>query len=124
MDEFGTVLNCMDGRVQRKVADFLGAWFRMRHLDTITTAGTVRHLAEDTDQTRTLLTNLEVSVAKHGSRQIAVAAHHDCAGNPVPDDKQRKQVEVAVQRVRDIYPDAEVIGLWVGPQWIVERIGG
>ena len=124
MDEFGTVLNCMDGRVQGKVAAFLASCFQMRNLDTITTAGTVRHLAEDTEQTSTLLANLDVSVAKHGSRQIAIAAHHDCAGNPVPEATQRDQVETAVRRIKGLHPDAEVVGLWVGPHWSVERIAG
>ena len=122
IDEFGTVLNCMDGRTQRKVADFLLPRFGVRHLDTITTAGTVRHLAIDTDTTPSLLANLAVSVDQHGSRHIAVVAHHDCAGNPVAERQQRQEVEIAVERLGGLYPDTEVIGLWIGSNWIVERV--
>ena len=122
MNEFATVLNCMDGRVQRQVADYLATSFRARHIDTITTAGTVRHLAIDTEQTSTLLFNLRVSVDKHGSSHIAVAAHHDCAGNPVPDETQQGQVIQAVSRLGALYPDAEIVGLWVDNEWLVKRL--
>lgn len=122
MEKFGTVLECMDGRTHRKVGDYLSTSFGVRHLDTITTAGAVRHLADETDQTQTLLDNLAISVGKHGSRQIAVVAHHDCAGNPVPDNTQKAQVARAMERIRDLYPQAEVIGLWLNSNLIVERI--
>ncbi len=113
----------MDGRPLRKVADYLTTSFGVRNLDTVTTAGMVRHLADDTDQTDTILANLDVSIEKHGSTQIAVVAHHDCAGNRVPADAQRQQVARAVTRLRQRHPDAQVVGLWLGEHWIVEKIG-
>ena len=122
MNEFATVLNCMDGRTQPPVADYLADSFGARYVDTITTAGTVHHLAADTDQTGTLLSNLAVSVDKHGSSQIAVVAHHDCAGNPVFDETQQNQVRDAVSRLGALYPDAEIIGLWIDRDWGVNRL--
>lgn len=121
MEKYGTVLECMDGRTQRKIADYLTTSFGVRNLDTITTAGAVRHLAENTEQTKTLLDNLAISVQNHGSNQIAVVAHHDCLGNPAPDNTQKAQLGQAIARIRDLYPDAEVTGLWLNAQWIVER---
>lgn len=112
----------MDGRPLTKVADYLTTSFGVRHLDTITSAGTVRHLAEDTSQTPVLLANLDVSVGRHGSRHIAVVAHHDCAGNPVPDNEQRRQVARATSRIAGIHPEAEIVGIWVNENWIVERV--
>lgn len=112
----------MDGRAQRKVADYLTASFGVRYLDTITTAGLIKHLAADTEQTATLLANLEISIAAHGSSQIAVVAHHDCAANPVPDRTQRDQVATATALLRKRYPDFDVIGLWLDDKWIVERV--
>lgn len=123
IEKYGTVLTCMDGRPQRKVADYLTTSFGVRHLDLITTAGTVRHLAEDTAETGLLLRNLAVSTDKHGSRHIAIVAHHDCAGNPVSDKAQKDQVRAAVALIRDLYPGAEVTGLWLNERWIVERLG-
>lgn len=122
MEQFGTVLECMDGRPQRKIADYLTTSFGVRYVDTITTAGTVKHLAQETNQTATLLENLAVSVDKHGSRQVAVVAHHDCAGNPVSDKTQRQQLVTAAGRIREIYPDTDVIAIWLNEQWIVEKV--
>ena len=112
----------MDGRPLRKVADYLATSFGVRHLDTITTAGMVRHLAIETEQTAAILANLDLSIRKHGSRHVAVVAHHDCAGNPVPDKTQKQQVSTAVARVETAHPDAEVLGLWADEHWIISRV--
>jgi carbonic anhydrase len=114
----------MDGRPQRKVADYLNNTFGVRNLDTITTAGMVRHLATDTTQTPMLLDNLDISVQEHGSRQIAVVAHYDCWGNPASDREQKEQVVTAMARIAGLYPETEVVGLWLDRHWIVERIRG
>jgi carbonic anhydrase len=118
------VLECMDGRPQRKVAEYLSAFFGVSHIDTITTAGTVHHLAADTEQTAILLANLAISMNGHGSRRIAVVAHHDCAGNPVADETQREEVVTAVGRLSHLYPNAQVIGLWLDEQWNVVQVAG
>lgn len=112
----------MDGRPQRKVAAYLSVAFRVRHLDTITTAGLVHHLASDTEQTPILLANLDVSLTAHGSRHIAVVAHHDCAGNPVSDEQQTQQIADVVRRLATVHPEAELVGLWVNEHWTVEVV--
>lgn len=112
----------MDGRIQRKVSDYLGTSFGVRHLDTITTAGLIRHVAADTAQTGMLFENVEVSMKAHGSNKLAVVAHHDCAGNPVSDRVQKQEIATARTRLDEMYRDAEVIGLWLNEQLIVERI--
>ena len=114
----------MDGRPQRKVAAYLSVVFRVRNLDTITTAGMVRHLASDTELTPSLLANLDISLTAHGSRQIAVVAHHDCAGNPVSDEQQAHQIADAVRRLSTIHPGTGLVGLWVNEHWTVEEVTG
>lgn len=122
MREFGAVLTCVDGRIQRKVSDYLLTVFGVRNLDTITAAGMIRHIAAETERSSDLLGDLDVSVAQHGSQDIAVVAHHDCAGNPTSDKVQRDQILEAMARVSKRHPDAEVVGLWVDRNWTVERI--
>jgi len=112
----------MDGRPLRKVADYLATSFGARNLDTITTAGMVRHLATDTEQTTAILANLALSIRKHGSRHVAVVAHHDCAGNPVPDKTQKQQVSTAVAFIKTERPEIEVLGLWADEHWIISRV--
>lgn len=122
MRDFGTVLTCMDGRIQRKVSDYLLATFGVRNVDTVTAAGMVKHVASDTDRTQTVFGDLDVSVDKHGSQDIAVVAHHDCAGNPTSDADQKDQVARAMSRLMRRHPDAEVIGIWLDRNWTVERV--
>ncbi len=112
----------MDGRIQRKVSDYLLTSFGVENIDTVTAAGMVRHVADDTERTETILGDLDVSVDKHGSRDIAVVAHHDCAGNPISDKEHKDQVATAAARLMRRHPDANVIGLWLDSNWTVERV--
>lgn len=120
MSGFGTVLTCMDGRVQRPVHDYLSDAFGLPHLDTVTAAGMIRHLATDTDRTPVILGDLEISIDRHGSNRVGVVAHHDCAGNPVPDAAQRTEVVTALARLAERYPGIELVGLWVNETWTIE----
>jgi len=122
MRDFGTVLTCMDGRIQRKVSDYLLTTFGVKSVDTVTAAGMVKHVAADTERTQTILGDLDVSVTQHGSRDIAVVAHHDCAGNPITEEKQKDQIARAVARLLRRHPDAEVIGIWLDGNWTIERV--
>lgn len=122
MKEFGSVLNCMDGRVQRKVSDYLTATFGVRFVDTITAPGIVQHVAAQTARTAEILDDLRISLGKHGSTHIGIVAHADCAGNPVADKTQKGQVGAAMVQLAEMFPGTQVVGLWVDDRRIVERI--
>jgi carbonic anhydrase len=122
MKDFGTVLTCMDGRIQRKVSDYLVTTFGVRNVDTVTAAGMVKHVASDTSRTQAILGDLDVSVSQHGSRDIAVVAHHDCAGNPAADTEQKDQVAKAVARLMERHPGAEVVGIFLDRNRTIERV--
>ncbi len=113
---FATVLNCMDGRVQLSVHAAAREEFGVSCVDTITAPGIVALLADtlDSDAGRSVMDCVEISVAKHGSRGIAVVAHADCAGNVRPDAEQQQQLDRAVAAVAERYPRCRVLGYWVG----------
>jgi hypothetical protein len=122
---FATVVNCMDGRTQLPAIDYLIKKYGVDYVDSITEPDPVKILAE-----RTYLTVIDqikkrvgISVDKHGSRHIAVVAHHDCAGNPVDKETQLKQIEASIKLVREWSFGAEVIGLWVDERWEVTEVG-
>lgn len=121
---FCTVINCMDGRIQLPVLDYLRDRFQRPFVDNITIAGPVRILKEQQPAgiVRAVLERLRVSVELHGSRSIAVVAHHDCAGNPVSEARQLAQLKPALAWVKQHYPQCEVIGLWVDHKWQVTEI--
>ena len=120
---FATVLNCMDGRVQVPVVLHLLDRFGVDYIDTITEAGMVRYLADEMEspQTESTLHSILISIEKHGSRQIAIVAHDDCANNPIPAEMQQDQVRVSVRRLKDHFPQCEILGLWVDADFQVQE---
>ena len=112
---FCTAINCMDGRVQLRVIDFLQTRFKAEFVDCITEPGPVRFFAKTTDliALNSIITRTDISVKHHGSDEIAICAHPDCAGNPVDDDIQKAQLKRSVIFLKEAYPNVDVIGLWI-----------
>lgn len=123
--KFCTAINCMDGRVQLPVIRHLQVKFGADYVDCITDAGPNRVLAERADAraVEALLARVGISVEKHHSAGIAVAGHHDCAGNPAPKETQLKHIEAAVRFIRTRHPNLPVVGLWVDERWRVKEMG-
>jgi len=118
---FCTVVNCMDGRIQLPVIAWMKERFGARWVDTVTEAGPVRILAggRESAAAASILGRVDVSVEKHGSRAVAIVAHHDCAGNPASEEEQRDQLRSAVAFLEKRYPGKEILGLWVDRTWSV-----
>ncbi len=114
----------MDGRVQVPVILHLLDRFGVEYIDTITEAGIVRYLSDETEspQTDSTMHSILISIEKHGSRQIAVVAHDDCAGNPIPAETQQDQVRMSVTRLKERFPHCEILGLWVDEDLQVQEI--
>ena len=123
--KFATVINCMDGRVQIPVIEWMRKNFGVEYVDMITEPGPDKILAENSGETviNRLKLKTEISVHVHGSKVIAIAGHFDCAGNPVTEDIHKKQILEAVKNVKSWKFNAEVIGLWIDKNWKVHRIG-
>jgi carbonic anhydrase len=122
-EKFAAAINCMDGRIQTRTLDQLTTRFGARYIDNITTTGAVKHLDGVVDATgEGLLQSVAVSIDAHGTSQVAVVAHSDCAGNPVPDAQQKTQLRNALLVVGGRFPDLEVIALFFDPRLGFERI--
>jgi len=121
---FCTVISCMDGRIQLPVNAYLQRHFGTPFVDTVTEAGPVGLLAHHPDSplVESIFKRVEISLQAHASQGLAVAAHYDCAGNPVPDEVQRQQLLAVQAHLAQRYPEVEVIALWVGADWQVHPI--
>jgi len=124
---FGTVINCMDGRTQQPANRFLSERFGVTWIDTVTEPGPIKILADGAPAALldSIRARLRISIEAHGSRKVAVVAHHDCAGNPEDEDIQRIQLDKSMKVVRGWFPGVEVIGLWITPEtgeWIAREI--
>jgi len=121
---FGAVINCMDGRIQTRTLDQVMTRFGVRYVDNITATGAVKNFDGAVTPTgEGLLDSLNISNKAHGTSQVAVVAHAGCAGNPVPDNKQKEQLRRARTVVAERFPDMEVIALFFDPKIGFERIG-
>lgn len=118
---FCTVINCMDGRTQLPVNEYLRERFNVDYVDTITEAGPVLILAEqqDSNAAKSIFERVNISVTKHGSKTVAIVAHYDCTGNPADKDKQLSQLKTATQWLSGKHPDVQILGLWVDSNWVV-----
>lgn len=121
---FCTVINCMDGRVQLPVITYLQKRYDAEYVDSITEAGPNKILAEGNNSAsvQPIFKKLSISIEKHHSVGIAVAGHHDCAGNPATPDEQIIHIQKAIRFLRGRYENIEIIGLWVDDQWKVHEV--
>lgn len=121
---FGTVINCMDGRVQLPVLEYLRQRFGVDYVDSITEAGPDGILArqDDAEAVEAICRKVTISRTKHGSQWLAVVGHADCAGNPVSAEEHGRQLLLAVEYLRRRFPGMGVLGLWVDENWSVGEV--
>ncbi|UCD76542.1 MAG: hypothetical protein JSV91_06375 [Phycisphaerales bacterium] len=121
---FCTAINCMDGRVQIPVINYLRKRCGAKYVDSVTEAGPNGVLAGETNLAAiaSIMDRVRISVHQHESRKIAVVGHHDCAGNPMGREFQDRQTRAAVKMVKSRFPECEVFGLWVDERWNVREL--
>ncbi len=121
---FVTAVNCMDGRVQIPVIDYLKKKYGVDYVDMVTEPGPIKFVAENTDTAvvESIMSRVGISVNKHGSKTVAFIGHDDCAGNPVDRQTQEQQVRDCISRAKSWGFDIELIGLYVNKNWEVEPV--
>ena len=121
---FATAINCMDGRVQLPVINWMRERYRVHYVDAITEPGPIKIMAEQQPDAavESIKHRTDISVHKHGSSVIAVVAHYDCAGNPVDKETQMGQLDLSIAQVKGWGYDVPIIGLWVDEQWTTHLV--
>jgi|MudIll2142460700_1097286.scaffolds.fasta_scaffold09879_2 hypothetical protein len=122
--KFATAINCMDGRVQLPVINWLRENLSVDYVDMITEPGPDKILAEGPAAAQdSIKARVLISVNKHGSNTVLVVAHDDCAGNPVSRAQHEMHVRQSVIRIRSWnLPISRIFGAWIGEDWKVEII--
>jgi len=122
MDKRATCLNCMDGRVQLPVLQWIKEHYNVDFVDVITEAGMDNVLSNQED-IREVLRSINISVNINKSTRLFVVGHYDCRGNPVEDHVHQEEIKSSVKRLREYWPNHEIVGLWVNKNWQVEIVG-
>jgi len=127
-ETFFTSVGCMDGRTICPIIEWGRKKFGVKYADAITEAGLVGLLSGD-HLDRYLVESIEnkikISVEKHGSRNIVVSGHEDCAGNPVSEEIHKKDIRKASDFISLIFPKVSVFPVYikkVNGHWRVEEL--
>jgi carbonic anhydrase len=120
--EFAAVINCMDGRVQEPVNEWMKAYTGATYIDVITEAGPDKIMASTATASRLILKRILVSRDNHHSKQIALVAHHDCAGNPGSKEQHLDHLQQSAKIMATWHLGMTILLLWVDENWKVELI--
>jgi hypothetical protein len=121
---FGTAINCIDGRTQQVVMDYMKQSFGVDGIDMVTFPGADGVLSNREHSAEMALAKraVSISVEKHGSKVISVVGHHDCAGNPGDKEHHHAHIRRAIQEVRSWRFPVQVTGLYVNDKWKIEEV--
>jgi hypothetical protein len=121
---FGTAINCIDGRTQQVVIDYLKQNLGVDGVDMVTFPGADGIFSDRGRSAETALAKraTSISIERHGSKVIAVVGHHDCAGNPGDKEHHYAHIRKAVHEVSSWNFPAQVVGLYVNDKWKIEGV--
>jgi hypothetical protein len=120
---FGTAINCMDGRAQSPVADWVKMNGSVTYVDMVTIPGPDKALTQDTTgRVAHIREYVGISVNAHHSGIVAVAGHYDCAAYPASQDEHIASIRQAAKVVESWGYGVRVVGLWVNEWFQVEKV--
>ncbi|NQT90144.1 MAG: hypothetical protein HQ558_02715 [Candidatus Omnitrophica bacterium] len=117
--KFATAINCIDGRVQVPVTEFIRGNYGIDYVDMITIPGPDKILSENKESSliELIKRRMLISIEKHGSRIVVIAGHYDCAANPVEEKEHLDQIKEAVKNIKAWNFEVDVYGVWVDKDW-------
>ena len=123
---FATAINCIDGRIQLPVIAYIQKKARVQHVDMITEPGTIKFFADAIGKSVVTVIRqaVEISVEGHHSKNVFIVAHHNCLGNPVSEEIQKKELIKALAEIRSWGFPIKAYGLWVNAGRQVEEFPG
>jgi len=121
--KFATAINCIDGRTQMPVSDWVKEKYSISYVDMITEPGCDKVVCGTDDVTiEKIKSKALISINAHKSSLVVIAGHHDCAGNPVSKEEHLMQIKKCVEIVKSWNLPIETVGLWVNEKWEIEQI--
>jgi hypothetical protein len=121
---FGTAINCIDGRTQEVVIDYMKQKYNIDGVDMVTFPGVDGLFSNEQNSAEIALIrrSVSISIERHGSKIIALVGHYDCAGNPGDREHHNKHIRRAMQEVSSWNLNAQAIGLYVNEKREIEVV--
>jgi carbonic anhydrase len=108
---FASAITCIDGRVIAPLLDWTLDRFDVDAVDVVTEPGVDASLPDLVDD---LTRRLAPSIDKHGSHQVVLAGHEDCAGNPVSETRHREHLARSAEALSTaLGPAVDVLPVYV-----------
>jgi hypothetical protein len=122
--KFGTAINCIDGRTQEPVINFMKKKYDIDGVDMVTFPGAdgIFSVRENLDKIEIIRRSVSISIEKHHSRIIAVVGHFDCAGNPGDKEHHYAHIRKALHEVSSWNFDAQIAGYYVNDKLHIEEV--
>ena len=121
--KFGTTINCMDGRTQGPVSDWIKKNHSVDYVDTITEPGSDKTLLGDnSEKIEQIKSKVNISINAHKSSVLVIAGHHDCAGNPVSKEEHISQIKKSAEIIKSWNLPVKVFGVWVNDKWEIDKV--
>ena|SRR3989344_2578157 len=116
LKNFACAINCMDGRIQDAVKNYIKDNYGVDFVDMVTEPGPNKILSENTNipVIENIKKRVGISVGHHGAEVVAIVGHFGCAGNPTEKEEQVKHLHQAQKAVELFGFNIEIILLWVG----------
>ncbi len=112
-DKRAVCLNCIDGRVQLPVINWIKNNYDIDHVDMITEPGMDAYVADNENSVECIIRNIQVSIEKNKSSMIVLAGHDDCKGNPVSEAAHKGHIRSGMSRLKEDFSKVTVLGLWI-----------
>ena len=116
LKNFACAINCMDGRIQDAVKNYIKDNYGVDFVDMVTEPGPNKILSENTNipVIENIKKRVGISVGHHGAEVVAIVGHFGCAGNPTEKEEQVTHLHQAQKAVELFGFNIEIILLWVG----------
>ena len=121
--KFGTAINCMDGRVQEPVINWMKVRYGLDYVDMITEPGPIKLIAEqDPDALESILDRLEISIGKHNSNRGRRGRSSRLRRKSCLAEEQEEQIAFSVNYLRSLDLGVKVVGLYITDTWLVNVV--
>ena len=119
---FATSINCIDGRVQKPISEWIKENYNVDFVDVLSEPGCDLGLSKHSHVEARLKSEAMISINAHKSKLIFVSGHYECAANPVSKEEHYQHIKSAMSRVVSWDLPVKVIGLWVNDSWDIELV--
>lgn len=113
---FATAINCIDGRAQVPLIEWVKLHFTADFVDLITPGADGALARQHPEAMLEISRKVALSHRVHHPRVIAVSGHYDCLANPASNEEHREKIHMAVEVVASWGLGVRIVGAWIN-EW-------